>query len=415
MEPTTARERIVLLDILRGVAIFGMFTVNMTADLPWGQTFREQPLDLADGTVMILVDLLTNGKFITIFSFLFGVGFFIQLQRAQSQRVPFPAVYLRRLVALFLIAALAIVAGLNTHILIDYSMFGLLLLLFARLPARFLLVAAAMCFIVEMVASNIETLSNLFVSEQAQRVELAIDPSKAEPLIENERDRVYGQGSFKEIAGYRASMLVDYVLSGKQRLWDASLLGLMLLGGYICRRGALQDPAVRMKMACTALPWMLSIGATGMVIFVWLHPWPEADTELLTLIGNLAFWPIGAPVLGLGYVAIIALIIENEACRRVLSLFAPVGRLALTNYLFHTFVIAMFTYQWGFGLYGETGPFWGLMTVFAVFPLMMIASSWWIRRFRFGPAEWLWRTLTYGQIQPFRRAPNRGVQAGNSK
>ena len=130
MEPTAARERIVLLDVLRGFAVFGMFTVNMTADLPWGSAFREQPLDIADGTVMFFVDLLTNGKFITIFSFLFGVGFFLQLERARGRGVPFLAVYLRRLVALFLIAALAIVAGLGAYILIDYSIFGILLLLF---------------------------------------------------------------------------------------------------------------------------------------------------------------------------------------------------------------------------------------------------------------------------------------------
>ncbi len=142
-----------------------------------------------------------------------------------------------------------------------------------------------------------------------------------------------------------------------------------------------------------------------MAIFVWLRPWPNADSDLLTLIGELAFWPVGAPVLGLGYVAIITLLLEKESCRHALLPFASVGRLALTNYLFHGFVIAAFTYQWGLGLYGEMGPFWGLMAVFAIFPLMIIASSWWIKRFRFGPFEWLWRTLTHGQIQSFLSPP----------
>ena len=91
MEPTATRERIVLLDVLRGFAVFGMFTVNMTTDLPWSPIFREQPLDIADNTVMILIDLLTNGKFVTIFSFLFGVGFFLQLERARGRGVPFLA------------------------------------------------------------------------------------------------------------------------------------------------------------------------------------------------------------------------------------------------------------------------------------------------------------------------------------
>ena len=116
MEPTAARERIVLLDVLRGFAVFGMFTVNMTADLPWGDAFWEQPLDIADSTVMILIELLTNSKFMTIFSFLCGVGFFLQLERARGRGVPFLATYLRRLVALFFIASLAIVAGLDAYI-----------------------------------------------------------------------------------------------------------------------------------------------------------------------------------------------------------------------------------------------------------------------------------------------------------
>ena len=403
MEPTAARERIVLLDVLRGVAVFGMFTVNMTTDLPWGSAFREQSLDIADNTVMTLIDLLTNGKFITIFSFLFGVGFFLQLERARDRGVPLLAVYLRRLVALFLIAALAIVAGLGAHILIDYSIFGFLLLLFPRRSPRFLLATVVVCFLISAVSGNIEDLSDLIGSteEQSDRAESVDDGSSTEALAENERGRVYREGSFKEIARHRAFRLLNYWLSWSF-LWDADLLGLMLLGCYVCRRGALQDPAVRMKMARTALPWLLSIGTAGIAIFMGLRYFVAANSDLLTLIGNLANWPFGTRVLGIGYVAIITLLLEKETCRRALLRFASVGRLALTNYLFHLFVIAAFTYQWGLGLYGEMGPFWGLMAVFAIFPLMVIASSWWIARFQFGPIEWLWRTLTYGKLQPMR-------------
>ena len=409
MKPTAARERIVLLDVLRGFAVFGMFTVNMTTDLPWSPLLRQQPLDIADNTVMFLIDFLARGKFVTIFSFLFGVGFFLQLDRARGRGVPFLATYLRRLVVLFSIAALAMVAGLHTLILIIYSVYGLVLLLFSRRSARFLLVAAIVCFAVEFVSNHIEAVSNLMSTEQPERIELVDDRSSPEALAEKELDRVYREGSFKEIASVRASRLLEYVLSWKHWVSDVALLGLMLLGCYVCRRGALQDSAVRLKMARTALPWLLSIGAAGMLIHLWLNQFGGADSDLLTLIGNLAFWPFGASVFGLGYVAIVTLVMEKEACRRVLLPFAAVGRLALTNYLFQAFVVAAFTYQWGLGLYGEMGPFWGLMAVFAIYPLMVIASSWWIRRFRFGPIEWLWRTLTYGQIQSFRRAPKPGV------
>ncbi len=405
MEPTAARERIVLLDVLRGIAVFGMFTVNMTTDLPWGFTLRDQPLDMADNTVMILIDLLTNGKFVTIFSFLFGVGFFLQLERARGRGVPFLATYLRRLVALFFIASLAIVAGLDAHILIIYSTYGFVLLLLSRRSARFLLVAAIVCVVIEVVTLRTEAVSDLISTEHPERIELVDDRSSPEAQAENGRDRVYREGSFKEIASYHASSLLEVVLSWKEYLSDALLLGLMLLGCYVCRRGVLRNSAVRLKMARAALPWLLSIGVAGVVIFVGLHPRTNPDSQLLKLIGELAFWPFGAPVLGLGYIALITLVMEKDACRRILLRFAAVGRMALTNYLFQAFVIAAFTYQWGLGLYGEMGPFWGLMAVFAIFPLMAIASSWWIMRFRFGPVEWLWRTLTYGQIQSFQRAP----------
>ncbi len=106
-------------------------------------------------------------------------------------------------------------------------------------------------------------------------------------------------------------------------------------------------------MARTALPWLLSIGVAGTVINVWLRHFVDADSDLLTLMGDLAFWPFGAPVLGLGYVAIITMVMEKEAWQRVMLPFAHIGRMVLTNYLFHGFVIAAFTCQWGLGLYGE--------------------------------------------------------------
>jgi uncharacterized protein len=82
----------------------------------------------------------------------------------------------------------------------------------------------------------------------------------------------------------------------------------------------------------------------------------------------------------------------------VLSPLAAVGRLALTNYLFHTAIIATFTFRWGFGLYGEMGPFAGLVVVLVVYPMMVASSRWWLAHFRFGPFEWLWRTMTYGKL-----------------
>jgi uncharacterized protein len=86
---------------------------------------------------------------------------------------------------------------------------------------------------------------------------------------------------------------------------------------------------------------------------------------------------------------------------------ASVGRLALTNYLLHAFIIASVSYSWGFGLYGKMGPAQGLLIVAVAFPLMVLWSGWWMRRFRFGPCEWVWRSLTYGKLPPMRLFPRK--------
>lgn len=120
-------------------------------------------------------------------------------------------------------------------------------------------------------------------------------------------------------------------------------------------------------------------------------------------VSNLMAWPIGMPTLGLGYVAAITLIIGNEKWRRRLSAFAPIGRMALTNYLFTGFVLAFISFQWGLGLYGTVFPAAGLFIALALLPAQMLASRWWLRKFNFGPFEWLWRSWTYGQLPPMRR------------
>jgi len=102
-------------------------------------------------------------------------------------------------------------------------------------------------------------------------------------------------------------------------------------------------------------------------------------------------------------VAAITLIVGNEKWRSWLTAFAPIGRMALTNYLFAGFVVALITFQWGLGLYGKVYPAAGLLIVVALLPFQMLASRWWLSRFYFGPIEWLWRSWTYGRFPEMRR------------
>lgn len=417
MKPVAATERIMLLDVLRGLAIFGMFSVNMTADLPWGDTFREQILATPDRVVMILVDLLARGRFVTIFSLLFGLGFYVQLERAQARGEEFAVTYLRRVLGLFMIAAVANVAGLDTDVLIDYAMFGALLLLFYKRSQRFLLFSVIICFLAAQAPGFVEYYRSLdgqvtVVAQMEQSDQLSATSEKSvqpdvatdEDLEKAEPTRIYREGSFVQIAKHRASRLLKYVKSFEQRLLDIDILGLLLLGVYVARRGVLSDPEVRREFARRALPWLLSIGSAGVLAFVVIEHFLSAawDSEPLLLVKWAIGWPMMV-VLGLGYAAGITLLLERDNWRKLFSPLASVGRLALTNYLFTNLVFAVIAYSWGLGLYEKVQPFTGLVVVLLVFPMQVLASQWWLRHFNFGPFEWCWRSMTYGRLPPIRR------------
>ncbi len=194
-------------------------------------------------------------------------------------------------------------------------------------------------------------------------------------------------------------------------LWDLDLLGLMLIGLFVGRIGAVWNRDIQVAVARKAAPWLLPIGLTGCALWVVMKQFGvnEESPAYQQLILDFLAWPVGMPVLGLGYVAAITLLIDRPAWHRFLVQFAPIGRMALTNYLFTAFVLALLSFQWGFGLYGQIFPALGLLIVIAALPLQMIASRWWLSRHAFGPAEWLWRAWTYGRLPRMRRSVTAGA------
>ncbi|MCH7806930.1 MAG: DUF418 domain-containing protein [Proteobacteria bacterium] len=129
----------------------------------------------------------------------------------------------------------------------------------------------------------------------------------------------------------------------------------------------------------------------------------DKTSAVYLILPKIAAWPIGMPMLGLGYAAAIALLIEREAWRKWLLPLAAAGRMALTNYLFTVLIAAFIGFSWGLGLYGKISVSQGLLLVLIIFPIQVLASRWWMARYFFGPAEWLWRSFTYGKLQPMYR------------
>ena len=117
---------------------------------------------------------------------------------------------------------------------------------------------------------------------------------------------------------------------------------------------------------------------------------------------------IGSVFVGLGHIALVMLIVKTGALKRLMQRFAAVGRMAFTNYLLHSIILTTVFYGYGFGLYGHIPRLWQMAFVVVVIGLQMIVSPLWLKHYRFGPAEWFWRSLTYWKWQPMRRLPESG-------
>jgi uncharacterized protein len=389
-------KRVELLDVLRGIAIFGMFTVNITADVFWADLYSELRPGSADFVSLVFVNLFTNGKFITIFSFLFGIGFYIQSERRIGVGASVTSFWLRRLSGLLMIGLVATACTLPARILVDYAFFGLGLLLLFKASPRSILVAAVSCFVI---AKSYGSVVPTYWPSLEPVVPAVLD------AIHETRELIQRDGGFLEIAALELLHVWEELTRWQYYLADLDILGLMLLGLYVGRRGAIQDRDLQVAIARSALPWLLGIGFFGCIGWVAMENFGLSDESSIhhSFVNSLMAWPIGMPTLGLGYVAAITLIVCNEKWGRRLSAFAPIGRTALTNYLFTGFVLAFISFQWGLGLYGTVLPAAGLLIVLGLLPAQMLASRWWLSKFNFGPFEWLWRSWTYGQLPTMRR------------
>jgi len=397
LSPTT--ERTEVLDVLRGFAIFGMFTVNMTADALWSDAFGDLPRWSADFLAMLFVNLFTNGKFVTIFSFLFGVGFYIQSQNCISNNVSVERFWLKRLSGLLIIGITAIALTLPAGILVDYSIFGLGLLLCYRLAPRYMLFGVLLCF---LVAKGSGPVISTYWPDGVGAVGAVPDPHSA---VHDAIDQTSPAGGFLELARLSLLHLWATFTSWDYYFGEIDVFGLMLLGLYVGRIGAFADEQIRMSLARRVAPWLITIGFLGCVIWIAMDTFGLGKETLRhhDFIASVFAWPIGMPVLGLGYAAGIVLLYSKDSWRRWLGIFSPIGRMALTNYLFTSFMSAFVGFQWGLGLYGKLFPAAGLLIVVALLPVQAWLSRWWLTHFVFGPVEWLWRYWTYGQPPPMRR------------
>ena len=386
MRPVSADERNVALDALRGAALFGVLMVNLLVGFRVSLfeaifTFHMHP-GRANHAVDILIAWLFEFKALTLFSFLFGVGVGLQAERAARARDQRPTLLYPTLCGAARHRTCHMLLIWNGDILTLYAVCGLLLIPFVALSARWL---AVLGFAVVVISPYLPFLGALSPSETAMREHAIV------------ATRIYATGSFTEILALRVSeaghFIAPLLVSSLPRTF-----GLMLLGIAAGGSGVLRRPAERRKLLLVILGVAGSLGALTTTLQVWSKETGQAPPAAFDWL-----YPHSVMLLAFAYAAGLVLFFtsaQTGQARWLTGMFAAAGRMAFSNYLAQSVVFSVLFYGFGGGLFGRLGSAVAALFGLAVFAAQLVTSDWWLERFRFGPAEWLWRSLTYWRWQP---------------
>lgn len=406
--PVAQSERIQVIDILRGFALLGILLVNMELfSHPVQQAIfgLKEWTSIADRLAVWGIRFLAEGKFYSLFSLLFELGFALQILRAEERGTRFVPFYLRRLFILLLIGLAHAILLWTGDILVLYALIGAIMLLFfrRRAPRTLLIwtvVMLAVTILINAALSGLAALAQLSPEAAAEISREFADSEANMRAAAAEAGRVFATGSFLEITRQRLSDL-GFMYSFAIFL-GFNVLAMFLLGLYAGRRGIFRDISGHLPLFRKILWWGLPVGIIGNLVYVisieGVNRSQPTWESLIAVIGQT----IGAPALTLSYVAAITLLVQHDVWRARLGPLAAVGRMALTNYLLQSLIATTIFYGYGFGLFGQIGPAVGVLFTLGIFTAQIPLSVWWMGRFQFGPVEWLWRSLTYLRWQPIK-------------
>ena len=361
--PLVPANRLVELDILRGLALFGVMAINLVFE--FRVSIFEQFLPLneiaspLDRAVEAFLDRAITLKAFALFSLLFGAGLAIQFERLPVKRRV--VLLLRRLVVLLAIGLLHMTLIWNGDILTEYALAGLLALPFLFGPT-WLLATSGLLFL------------GLYLTPYLSQLVPLPDTSSMAHHVSDARS-VYATGSFSEVLSFR---LGELRAIAPLHVWIfPRTIALFLLGAFIWRTGVVQRASDNR--------WILfGVALAAVIVTI------GAGRELATV--TLAF-AYGASIIGLA---------STQPGSKLLGWAAPLGRMAFTNYLAQSLIFSWVFYGYGFGLFGQVGASAALAFGVVVYVVQVFFSRWWLLRCSFGPVEWLWRTLMYGRAQPMK-------------
>lgn len=404
--PTPQKERIEVIDILRGLALFGILLANMAHfsspiiylqltdielwDTPWDKW--------AQGWLTIFVE----GKFYTLFSFLFGWGFVLFMERAKEKGKHPHLLYSRRLVGLFCFGFLHAYLLWYGDILMLYAVSGFILLLFYKCKPRTLLIWAVIFVLLSILPILLIVVSAQGLGETGQMQWIHANQA----LIEEMKERAiiayqaYGSGTLAEIVKQRVQD-VQFMLSYAP-FTIPMILPMFLLGAYVGKKRLIQEarkyePLIK-QIWLISLVLGLGLSILKYVSLQQLNVYFPSRYDLFVQVSMA----IGDPALSICYITSVLLLMQSEKWRLRLSRLAPAGRMAFSHYIGQSTICTLIFYNVGLGLYGQVGPALGLLLSSIIFLFQVWFSKLWLTSYSYGPLEWIWRRFTYGSLLRLR-------------
>jgi len=410
LTPVQPSERIPIIDSLRGFALLGILLVNMGIFIHPIFAFLLPPdpaTPLIDRAAAWFIHFAAEGKFYALFSLLFGLGFAIQFIRAEERGRRIVPLYLRRLFVLLLIGMAHAFLVWTGDILILYAVLGFVLILFRKARPKTLLIWIGLTLGgYLLLLGGIVGLLQLARLEPTMAVELDQNFAAQEAyfLAETERAyQVYGQGSFAEITQHRIDEYLNFIGFAAFGMVPG-VFAMFLAGLYFGRRRLFYAVEENIPFFRKLAWWGLAIGLPANLLYATIMSGPASRLELSpAFLAATVAQIVGGPALSLFYLSALTLLSRRQTWHNRLQRLAPAGRMALTNYLMQSIICTLIFYGYGFGLFGRVGAAVGMLLTLVIFAAQVAWSRWWLQRYRYGPAEWLWRSLTYLRWQPLRR------------
>ena len=389
--PTTERQRHVILDALRGLALMGIALANFPEFALWTFLSSEQqaamPTAYIDEIVRFLQYLVVDGKFYSIFSILFGIGFSLIMERHGLR------LFVRRMLILVIIGFLHLMFIWSGDILLLYAVGGLLLTLMIGLSDKSLFILALSLIMIPVGLDALIEFGGFDFPEPFYQAWW----NKAEALGINEANFA----SWLRDANSYGQMFAFLIQGAYERLWEfveghrlPKVVGLFILG-YLASKHRLYARLQDLPLL-KALYWSVSIGLPTSLLYAWSatsgHPWGLTVHSLL--------YAVSVIPLAIVFIIGICLLYLQSPKSVVFRWLAAPGRMALSCYISHSLIGILLFYGLGFGLGTSLGLVYIELIALVVFLIQIIVCRIWLNYFRFGPLEWLWRMLTYGRYFP---------------